>query len=163
MEEPRAEGRERGRGRAGGSEPPAAPPGKELAKAAPFLLSPSARAGAGPRHAENEALGSPVKAPAVPELREGFYHSKKRVFSSRSCLFCAGSILSSPQSLLETWEWLFTWGVESVFSRISTGVHEPVKEIRKRTMKKILGKDAERRFCSPLRSASAGTVPERET
>lgn len=61
-------------------------------------------------------------------------------------------------------EWLFTWGVEIIFSRISTGVHEPVKETGKRTMKKLLGKDTEGRLCSPLkRRATAGTVPERET
>lgn len=35
-------------------------------------------------------------------------------------------------------KWLFTWGLESIFSRISTGVHEPVKEIRERIMKKII-------------------------
>lgn len=72
--------------------------------------------------------------------------------------------LIQPSKPVGSMEWLFAWGVESIFSRISTDVHEAMKEIRERTTKELLGKDTERRFSSPLRrSASAGTVPERET
>lgn len=72
--------------------------------------------------------------------------------------------LIQPSKPVGSMEQLFTWGVESIFSRISTDVHEPMKEIRERTIKELLRKDIERRFCRPLRrSASAGTIPERET
>lgn len=63
---------------------------KELAKAAPFLVSPSARAGAAlrergtstpardrPARGRNGALCPPVKAPALPELREKVFTIQK--------------------------------------------------------------------------------------
>lgn len=46
---------------------------------------------------------------------------------------------------------------------ISTGIHQPPKEIiREMTRKELLGKDTDRRLCSPLRkSASTGTDPRK--
>lgn len=65
---------------------PPRPRGKEFAKAAPFPPSPSARAGAAlreggtgpPAPGRNGALCSPVKASAVPELREKVSTTQKK-------------------------------------------------------------------------------------
>lgn len=193
MEAPWTEGREPGRGGGGGAQPhrgfkasrlaaaeesriplvKAAPlpfSGRGPRAAAPGLGPPRWRAGLGPppdlgqpAAGRNGALCSPVEAPAVPELREEVATTQNK------CLVTDVLSPAPPASFLAPkahWKYgvaVYLGAREHLFSRISAGVLQPVKEItREMIMKEVLGKDTERRLCSPLRkSASAGTDPRK--